>query len=521
MDVGVLWLIAAALAASWARMTVALLISIAFSITVGVAAGSSKLLEKILIPILDILQSIPILSFFPLALYFFVILHPVIGPELAAIFLIFTSQVWNIAFGVYESMKLLPTELVETSRMLGFGAAGRLFKLYIPFAFPRIASNLPASWSNGLYFLVASEIITIGGTEVKLFGIGSIAGEFIAAGRYLELTATLAATAAAVILTTLIVFLPLIRLGERYKIEEMVAEVPRVWMERATRSLTERLQRIIPRVRLPHPEIPGRVVEALKPHLTALGIFLGVVAIVVATYGLAARLRGMYVVGFLEGFVKLGITGPPIMLGISALRVAAAIALTLLWALPLGILIHNRRRLEAVALPALQVVASLPSPILAPFFMSVVADAGLPAELAALLIIIFGIQWYIFFSIYGGMKKVPQEEEETCKLLGIRGLGKFRHLYLPRVMPSLITGCWVAMGGGWNTLVIAERLVIGGKEWAVEGPGIGKTISLAITSGDMAALAAATIYMAAFIVFLNRIFWRRIYRAAIAKLKVA
>lgn len=520
MDLEVIWLIASALAFSWARMTAALIISIAFSIIVGIAAGSIRLLEKILIPILDILQSIPILSFFPLALYFFVILHPVIGPELAAVFLIFTSQVWNITFGVYESMKLLPTELMETSRMLGFGASGRLFRLYIPFAFPRIASNLPASWSNGLYFLVASEIITVGGTEVKLFGIGSIAGDFIATGRYLELAATLAATALAVILTTLIVFIPLIRLGERYKMEEVVSEVPRVWMERATAPLAEKVGRVIPRISFPRPKPLGRVAETLKPYLTTLGVFSGVAFLVAATYGLAAYLRGTRFTGFLSGFIKLGITQPPLMLGASALRVAAAIALTLLWALPLTILIHNRRRLEAIVLPALQVVASLPSPILAPFFMSVITDLGLPAELAALLIIIFGIQWYIFFSIYGGLKKVPMEEEEVCRLLGIRRLKKLRHLYLPRAMPSLITGCWVAMGGGWNTLVIAERLVIGGKEWAVEGPGIGKAISLAITSGDMATLAAATIYMAAFIVVLNRLFWRNLYKIAITKLKI-
>lgn len=513
-----LFQILAALAVSWGRMGAALLLSIAFAVVVGVAAGVNPLLEKIIIPVLDLLQSIPILSFFPLALYAFTIIHPIIGPELAALFLIFTSQAWNIAFGVYESMRVLPGELVEASRALGLGSTRKLLSLYLPAAFPKIVDNIPASWSNGLYFLVASEIITLGERQVTLFGIGSLSASFIASGRFLELGVSIVSVAAAVILTNAFFFLPLMRLSERYRFEYTAAEVPRVWMEKPIRPLVHAVQDLFSRLTLPGYRAFSKAFqslsERLRTRLTHIWITLAVAGIAVAFYFLAFTRGAPNIQALMEGFERLGFSVFP-MLGFSVARVLTAILLALGWTLPLALLVHSRRRLESIVIPFLQVGSSIPATLLAPLVMTLSADFGLPLEFGAVIIILLGIQWYLFFLIYGGLRAVPLEEEEVCAVFRIRGLRKLRHLYLPRLFPSLVTGLIVAMGGGWNTLIIAERLVIDGEIWEVEGPGIGKEISLAVSIGDVPLLVAATIWMAVFIVILNRFLWRRLYEVAV------
>ena len=520
LDSSTLIVILLGLMASWARMGVALVISILFSLAVGIAAGMSRVLERVIIPVLDILQSIPILSFFPLALYAFVSLNPILGPELAAIFLIFTSQVWNIAFGVYEAVRVMPGELLEVSRALNLGAGRRFLNLYLPITFPKIAANLPASWANGLYFLVASEIISVGGMRVELFGIGSVSAGFIISGRYLELLVSIVAVAVAVLLTNALVFLPLIRMSERYRMEEVPVEVPRVWLDRVFKPLKD----VFSHAYLPGHRELASAFSGISSRMGELRRYLwpliGVVLLTLTLY-LSPLLSNIPTgIGMmLDGFTRLGVNVFA-MLGFSVLRVAAAILLTLLWVIPLTVLIHGRRILESMVVPLLQLGASIPATLIAPLIMDMVSSWGAPIELGALIIIILGIQWYLFFIIYGGFKSIPSEEVMLCDALGIKGLGRFRHLYFPRIFPSLVTGLIVAMGGGWNTLIIAERLEVEGRVWEVAAPGIGKTISLAISMGDIPLLASATIAMATFIVLLNRLLWRRLHGIAVSKLRV-
>jgi len=512
--------IIAALGVSWARMSIALLLSILFSLAVGIFAGVNKTAEKILIPALDVLQSIPILSFFPLALYAFIALHPVIGPELAAIFLIFTSQVWNIAFGVYESVKLLPAEILEASESLGFGWGRKLRSLYIPAAFPKIASNLPASWANGLYFLVACEIITIGEARWKLFGIGTLSTEFILAGRLLEFLVSLGAVMLAVILMNLLFFIPLMRLGERYKFQETAAEVPRVWIEKIAKPLGEVAKTLSPRFKLPKKRIPEKLSTHLGKYSKLAAIIVLISISVAAFYGLASTSSLEAFIALIRGFEKLGIITPLIMISFSLMRVAAAIAIALVWVIPVAILIYEKKFLEKILIPSFQVLASLPATILLPLIVKIILDLRLPSEIGAIALILLGTQWYLLFFITGAMRNIPKEEEELCRLLRIEGLNKFKHLYLPRILPSLIMGCLVAMGGGWNTLVVAERIVLDHFVWQVENPGIGKALSEAVSIGDMGLLTAATIWMAGFIVILNRLVWRRLYEKAIQTIGV-
>lgn len=507
-----------ALGFSWARMSIALIFSILFSLSVGIVAGVNRFAEKIIIPILDVLQSIPILSFFPLALYVFISIHPIIGPEIAAIFLIFTSQAWNIAFGVYEAVKLIPTSILEATRSLGLGPLRRIRNLYVPAAFPRIAANIPPSWANGLYFLVACEIITIGEAEWRLFGIGTISTSFMLAGKIPQFIISLAAVVVAVTLTNILLFIPLMRLSERYKFEEYAAEVPRVWIERVTRSISSIIDRFFADKRISSGESASQIISRLssmtkKNKITTSALAIIAVA-VLSIYALNSINILYYLKVIASGFRRLALIDPLMMIGFSLSRVFLAIIIGLAWVIPVSILIYERRGLEKILIPIFQVLASLPATLLLPLIVALVLEAKLPLEMGAIAMVLLGTQWYLFFFVSGAMRSIPREEEEVCRLLRIRGLKKFKHLYLPRMLPSLIMGCLVAVGGGWNTLVVAERVVLDDFVWQVENPGIGKALSEAVMRGDLGLLIAATIWMAGFIIILNRFLWRRLYQKA-------
>ena len=504
--------ILAALGMSWVRMSIALIFSILFSLCVGIPAAVNKLAEKVIVPALDVLQSIPILSFFPIALYTFILIHPIIGPELAAIFLIFTSQAWNIAFGVYEGVRLIPPEILEVSDSLGFGRWRRIISLYIPAASPKIANNLPPSWANGLYFLVACEMITVGESKWRLFGIGTLSTSYILAGRAIEFVISLAALMAAIILMNLLIFIPLMRLGERYKFEERAGEVPRVWIEKVSRRLSRVIRRAAPKASLRTPEIRFTSKLWKISSILALAVIFLLFGYYMSDKLSATSYRWVY--DFLDGFARLGIIDPLTMIGFSLMRVFLAIIIALIWTIPVAILIYEKRVLERILIPSFQVIASFPATIMLPLIAKLIIDLKLPLELGALLMILLGTQWYLLFFLVDGLKSIPFDEEEVCRALGIGGFSKFKHLYLPRMLPSLIMGCLVAMGGGWNTLVVAERIIFQGFVWDVGNPGIGRMLSIAVSAGDIPLLIASTLWMAGFIVILNRFFWRRLCEKA-------
>jgi len=522
LDLAILVMILSAVGYSWLRMLTALMISILFSITVGVAAAVSKSLEKIIIPILDILQSIPVLGFFPIALYAFVTLHPIIGPEIAAIFLIFTSQVWNISFGVYEAVKVIPTETLEVVSFLRLNIFGKIRHLYIPTSFPKIAANLPSSWANGLYFLVACEIITIGEAEYRLFGIGSLTAEFMASGMILESAAALFLVLLFVVLMNLLVFVPMIRVSMKYRFETYATEIPHAWFERLVKPFTLPIKIIALRPRFSESWKLGAglhsFINLLVKHRRVFQVLIafGAVAIIASIISLKDLITFTHIV--YNGFSRLGILEPLIMLGYSLSRVSIALLITLVWTLPTSIILYENKILEKILLPIFQAISSFPATLLIPFIMDFTMKSGLMKEFGALIIVLLGTMWYMLFSLRGALTVIPREEEELFKLLRISGLKKLWYLYLPRMTPSMITGCIVTIGGGWNTLVIAERALLDHIVWEVENPGIGKTMSIATSLGDIELLIATTIWMALFIVILNRFLWRRIYEIAIRRI---
>lgn len=522
MDLATLITILSAIGYSWIRMVIALIASILFSIIVGIAAAVSKTLEKIIIPILDILQSIPILGFFPIALYAFINLHPLIGVEIAAIFLIFTSQVWNISFGVYEAVKVIPTETLEVTNFLRLSIFDKMRHLYIPASFPKIAANLPSSWANGLYFLVACEIITLGEAEYRLFGIGSLTVQFIASGMVFESVLAIALVLLFVMLMNLLVFIPMIRLSMRYRFETYATVVPHAWFERLVKPLTLPIRIIAHRPKFSeHWKITTRlrnlfIIMEKHKRLVEIAIAFMIIAILSMMISLEDLTYFSYLI--VNGFVRLGFIEPLTMLGYSLGRVLMATLIILAWTIPVSILLYENKTLEKILLPIFQAIASFPATLLIPFIMDLTISSGLPRELGALIIILLGTQWYMLFSLRGALSVIPREEEELFKILQISGFKKLAYLYLPRMTPSMITGCIITVGGGWNTLVIAERTILDHTVWEVENPGIGKMMSIATSIGDIELLLATTVWMALFIVILNRLLWRRLYEIAIRRI---
>lgn len=522
MDLAILFTILSAIGYSWLRMTIALVISILFSIAVGIAAATSKTFEKIIIPILDILQSIPILGFFPIALYGFIALHPLLGPEIAAIFLIFTSQVWNISFGVYEAVKVIPAETLEVVSFLRFNLVEKIRHLYIHASFPKIVANLPSSWANGLYFLVACEIITIGETEYRLFGIGSITTQFITSGMILESIVALCLVLFFVVLMNLLVFIPMIRISMKYRFEAYATEVPHAWFERVVKPFTIPIRIITYRPRFPEHRKLGAELRNILALITRHKRFVKslIAFIILAILVFTVRLEDIVAFSYLvfSGFSRLGIVEPLTMLGYSLARVFTVTLIILGWTIPVSIILYENRTVEKILLPIFQGVASFPATLLIPFIMDFTVKTGLMKEIGSLIIILLGTTWYMLFSLRGALSLIPSEEEELFKMLRIKGLKKLWYLYLPRMTPSMITGCIITVGGGWNTLVIAERTILDHFVWEVENPGIGKNMSIATSTGDIELLIATTIWMATFIVLINRLIWRRIYEIAVRRI---
>ena len=515
---------AAAIGASWLRMGIALTISIIFSLAVGILAGTNKRAERLIIPLLDILQSIPILGFFPLALYGFYSLIPFLGAELASIFLIFTSQVWNMTFAVYESTRVIGSELLESARSMRLTVLDRMRYIYVPASMPRLLQNLQPSWSNGIFFLVGSEILTFGRADITLFGLGSLISDFVEAGDTRAVLTLLTLLVVAAVLTNLLVFNPLTGLTERRRSKGrgQVGSHPSPpargivgWI--SLRSGVQVMSKI------PHPNIElhkaiAGITRRVSTHWSLLRglVFFALTALVsVAAISRTADL-GQVLNDLAVALLEIGPLNLLMATLYSLLRVTAGVLASIAWSLPVALLIFRSRRGSAAVTTAFQIAASIPVTILYPVISSVLPSAD---ELRALVLVLMATQWYVFFQVLGGLRNIPPEELEIAEMYRLSYLDRLRYLYLWRAMPALVTGCVVAAGGAWNALVIAERIVLGNIREEVSAPGLGKLLSIMVEKGDLYSIIIIVLVMAAVIVGLNRGLWKRLYDLVVSRLR--
>jgi NitT/TauT family transport system permease protein len=505
------------------RMLIAMLASLLFTFTYATLAAKSRRAEVILVPLLDFLQSVPILGF-SITILFFLQLTPgrVAGAEMAAIFLIFTSQAWNMAFSFYHSLRSIPDELVEAARNFQLGPWLRFWRLEVPFGMPPLIWNMMMSMSGGWFFVVAAEAITVGNTTVTLPGVGSYIALAIEQKNLRAIGFAIAAMFVVILLFDQLLFRPLTASADWFRLEqESGFTANQSWaltMMRRSRFLGLLARAFVlmlragTKARSPGaaPEVqPASVWNSRWVDFTwyTLLILIGLGALWKTTL-------------FVLGEVRLGEIGHVIVLGfITLLRVSVLIALaSLLW-VPVGVWVGQRPRVASIVQPIAQFLAAFPANLLFPIVVSAIVLLRLTPDIWLSPLMILGTQWYILFNVIAGASAIAQDLRYASENLGVRGWLWWRRVALPAVFPFYVTGAITASGGSWNASIVAE-VASWGKE-TLTAHGLGAYIENATTTGDFQRTVLGIVILSLFVVTLNRVFWRPLYARAERKFRIS
>ncbi len=509
---------------SVARIAVAYLISLVFALVYGYLAARNRTAERLMIPLLDTLQSIPVLCFLPPVMISMVALFPTaqFGLELGSIFLIFTGQVWNMAFSVYSSLKSIPREMQEAADLYGLSWWQRFLELELPNAAISLIWNSMMSVAGAWFALMVCEMFVLGDRDLRLPGLGSYLQSASNAGDTRAIVWGLFAMITVILLIDQLVWRPIIAWSEKFKFEQVEAlETPSSWMLdflRRSRLLSRASRAVIAPAREALTLHFARIHAAARPHLLK-GALAKWIMRVVSIAALA---------GLLYALVKMGamlakIQRPElhdILFGAGAtfLRVELTLALAALWTIPAGVYIGLKPKLAALAQPIAQVAASVPAPALFPIVLLLLIRAGGGLGIASIILLLLGTQWYILFNVIAGSSAIPTDLKEVCGVFRLGNFERWRKLILPAIFPFLITGFITASGGAWNASIVAEYVHFQGRTLSTVG--LGAVISQAADSGNSRVLLGATIGMAAMVVTLNRLVWRRLYGLASTRFKL-
>jgi NitT/TauT family transport system permease protein len=502
------------------RMLAAMVGSLIFTFIYATIAAKSRRAEKLLIPILDILQSVPILGYISFTVTFFLSLFPgrVLGAEFAVIFAVFTSQAWNMTFSFYQSLRTVPRDLEEASRNFQLSSWRRFWKLEVPFAMPGLIWNMMMSASGGWFFVVAAEAITVGDKTITLPGIGA----YLA--RALE-EKSLAAVGW-VVLTMIVViaaydqlmFRPLVAWADKFRFEQTAAQtVPQSWvldlMQRARlfRWLLTPFPGLIDlflRFRLPLPK-PGRRMRVPVTEKTTK-------AFDAIWYVLILALTA-YIVYRAASYVASGVNWADVWTAVrfgiyTLIRVAVLIALSSLVWVPIGVLIGLRPRLAEKIQPLAQFLAAFPANLLFPVFVVGIVYFNANPDIWTSPLIVLGTQWYILFNVIAGATAYPTDLREAATNFRVRRWQWWREAMLPGVFPYFITGAITASGGAWNASIVAESVSWG--KTTITAHGLGAYIAQATSAGDFPRLVLGITVMALLVTLFNRLIWRPLYRYA-------
>jgi len=512
---------------STSRMVAAYLIGLVFAIAYGHTAATSRRAALILLPILDVLQSIPILAFFPAALLFFVVTFQgsAVGIEIAVVFLIFTSMAWNMAFGVYESLTTIPQDLEAAASSFGLTKWLRFRLLEFPAAVPKLVYNSILSWTNGWFFLVASEVFQVGSSKFARRGLGAFIADAGRNGDVASIAIGLAVLAAVVLALDFFVWRPLSVWSERFRMDTAsgreLAKVPRYepfrWMPRFPGVRRTILARARPATQAYH-KASVRLDRAYASHpkvvrdvrVVDLGLFI-IVLLLVVTTGL---------LGLAQLFLRPlppEAAGLPLAALLSFARLLVAYGIALAWTIPVAVILGESERASRFLTPALEIFASLPAtallPVILGFSLAVVASTDGAAQLAAILIALFSMQWYLLFNLVAGVRSIPQDLREAARSFGLRGRAYWRRLLLPAMTPSLLTGSITAWGAGWNALIVSEYIQYAQKTYSVVG--LGSLINEAVLlTGDTEVLLLTILTMIVVVLAMNKLLWRPLFKRA-------
>lgn len=501
------------------RMAAAYFLSMLFSLFYGYAAARHRGARTVLMPLLDILQSVPILSFLPVVLLGLTAIMPqALAAELAAIVLIFTSQAWNITFSFYQSMTTIPMELREAAAIFRLDPWARFKTLELPFAAIGLLWNSMMSWSGGWFFLMAAEIFHVGTRDFRLPGLGSYLQAAANAGSLRAVLAGLGTLVLVIVMLDQFVWRPLTAWTDKFKVEMLEAEYPpSSWFAHLlSRSwLVDQFGR---RIWNPFSEwIDGKLRGPLSAHISPpeslptgrpsfVTIGIRVVFVLLVVYG-AYRAAESLITLPTAAWSRVG-------LGLFAtfVRVAMSLIIALLWTVPIGVLIGTNRRAANILQPLVQVIAAIPATALFPIVLLALLNLPGGLNIAAIALMLMGTQWYLLFNVIAGASSIPQDLRMTTELLQLSRLDRWRTLILPALFPFIVTGSITASGGAWNASIVAEQVEFGGQTHATTG--IGAVISQATGAGDYSLLLAGTLALVLAVVLVNRLFWQRLYRIA-------
>ncbi|MEI7590612.1 MAG: ABC transporter permease subunit, partial [Deltaproteobacteria bacterium] len=464
------------------RMAIAYFLSLLFSLFYGYAAARNPAARKVLMPVLDVLQSVPILSFLPVVLLSLSAIFPEhIATEISAIVLIFTSQAWNITFSFYQSITTIPSELQEASAIFRFSSWLRFRALELPFAAIGLIWNSMMSWSGGWFFLMAAEIFHVGSHDFRLPGLGSYLKTAAAQGNLMAVLEGTGVLILVVVLLDQFIWRPLLAWADKFKIEMVEGdEEPSSWfLDILSRSwLMDFFQRrISPLNEWLDMSFQGKDATDIAP-ITSLDskrpawqIALAVTVLLAIIYGSFMAIALMTTLS-LKDWIELGVG-----LLATLARVFSSLVIAMLWTIPVGVAIGTNRRLASLLQPLVQVVAAIPATALFPMLLLALLRVYGGLNIAAIALMLMGTQWYLLFNVIAGAAAIPQDLRFTTDLLGLSVLDRWRTLIIPGIFPYIITGSITASGGAWNASIVAEYVEFGGKTYATTG--IGATIARA------------------------------------------
>jgi NitT/TauT family transport system permease protein len=507
------------------RIGLAYLLSLVFAVGYGYVAAYNKRAEGLMIAALDILQSIPVLSFLPGVMLAMVALFPTrqLGVEMGAILLIFTGQVWNMAFSFYSSLKSLPRELGEASKIYGFSTWQRFWQLELPYGTIGLVWNSMISVAGGWFFLMACEMFVLGDRDFRLPGLGSYLQTAASVDNVPAMIYGILTVVAIIVATDQLIWRPVIAWSDKFKIEQS-ASADRIdspilhFIRNSNALLTVRRHTLVPLSE----RIYRWLAERRQLRRTATDEERG------APFGLRASLLIAAAAAILytavSALLKLrevhGSEWLLILKGAAAtfLRVNLSLLLAAAWTIPAGVAIGFNPKLARIVQPIVQVAASFPAPILFPIILLALIRVGGGLGVGSIILMLLGTQWYILFNVVAGAMAIPSDLREVSRLFRFTRWQRWKTVILPGIFPYLITGLVTASGGAWNASIIAEYFHLKGK--TMQTLGLGAEISAASDKGQFQILLLATIVMALMVVTVNRLVWRPLFRLAETKYRL-
>jgi NitT/TauT family transport system permease protein len=504
------------------RMLIALAVSLLFTFTYATWAAKSPRAGALLVPLLDILQSVPILGFLSVTVVWFLSLSPgrIFGAELACVFTIFTGQAWNMAFSFYQSLRTVPEELTEAGRVFGLTAWARFWRIEVPFGMPALIWNMMMSMAGGWFFVTLAEAISVGNTNIALPGIGSWIAVAIAQQNLPAIFEAILAMLVVILIYDQLMFRPLVAWADRFRVDsEQSEEAPQSWALNVYRR-----SRLLDLMAMPfelmmrwsydwHPPSFGLRAATREVDNRVADILWYLILTVLGLYG-AFR---VYI------FAHASITWHDLVIAVglgvlTMLRVMILIAVASVVWTPVGIYVGMRPSLTRIVQPVAQFLAAFPANILFPLVVSLIVAWDLNPDVWLSPLMILGTQWYILFNVIAGAAAIPKELRDAADNFGLKGWLWWRKVALPAVFPYYVTGAITASGGAWNASVLAEIASWGNK--TVRAHGLGAYITDATHAGDFHRVVLGIAVMSLFVVVVNRILWRPLYWYAERKFKL-